>query len=189
VYAWSTQIEVCSDRPELNYQPKPEPNRNYHTKLGTETWIPAETEITHFTGTETGTEILVSISAGTGTEPNFGRSLEVWLFSYPEATNWASYKGIPSVFEVWLLISGLPKCLGENHLICDYVRRLLNYGAYTHWIQKMLVQAQYWHDPLDEQSYRENSLFLADINNDRATQNTRRDILFWKPFKNIYRIY
>lgn len=69
-------------------------------------------------------------------------------------------------------VYGLPKCLGENHLICDYVRRLLNYGAYTHWIQKMLVQAQYWHDPLDEQSYRENSLFLADINNDRATQNT-----------------
>ena len=75
-----------------------------------------------------------------------------------------------------ILFIGLPKCLGENHLICDYVRRLLNYGAYTHWIQKMLVQAQYWHDPLDEKSYKENSLFLADINNERAIQNIRQDI-------------
>ena len=62
---------------------------------------------------------------------------------------------------------GLPKCLGENHLICDYVRRLLNYGAYTSWIQHMLVQAQYWHDPLDEDTYREKSVFLADINNEK----------------------
>ena len=25
---------------------------------------------------------------------------------------------------------------------------MLNYGAYEHWIQSRLVQAQYWHDPL-----------------------------------------
>ncbi len=37
--------------------------------------ISAETEIPNFAGTETGTDILVVISAGTGTEPNFGRSL------------------------------------------------------------------------------------------------------------------
>ena len=71
---------------------------------------------------------------------------------------------------------GLPRCLGENHVICDYVRRLLNYGAYTHWIQKMLVQAQYWHDPLDEESYKEKSLFLADINNERPVMNTRLEL-------------
>ncbi len=46
-------------------------------------------------------------------------------------------------------------------MVCDYVRRLLNYGAYTGWIQSRLVQAQYWHDPLDEQEYRERSLFLV----------------------------
>ena len=37
-------------------------------------------------------------------------------------------------------VYGLPKCLGEDHRLCDYARRLLNYGAYTTWIQRLLVQ-------------------------------------------------
>ncbi len=57
------------------------------------------------------------------------------------------------------------------HLICDYVRRLLNYGAYESWIQRKLVQAQYWHDPLDNDEYKRKSLFIADINNDRSVRN------------------
>ena len=83
-------------------------------------------------------------------------------------------------------VYGPPKCLGEDHRLCDYARRLLNYGAYTSWIQRLLVQvgtlivilmlhkqltinnhsqAQYWHDPLAEAEYAAKSLFLADINN------------------------
>jgi len=65
-------------------------------------------------------------------------------------------------------VYGVPQCLGEKHYICDYMRRLLNYGAYTSWIQSVLVQAQYWHDPLAEAEYVEKSLFLADINNQGA---------------------
>jgi len=68
-------------------------------------------------------------------------------------------------------VYGLPKCLGENHRLCDYVRRLLNYGAYIGWIQRLLVQAQYWHDPLAEQEFSEKSLFLADINNQGSDKN------------------
>lgn len=64
-------------------------------------------------------------------------------------------------------VYGLPSCLGENHVVCDYVRRLLNYGAYVSWIQNFLVQAQYWHDPLDEETYRAKSKFIAEINNER----------------------
>ena len=75
---------------------------------------------------------------------------------------------IPSGF-THFAFSGLPKCFGDNHVICDYVRRLLNYGAYIPWIQNSLVQAQYWHDPLDEETYRERSVFLADINNARSS--------------------
>jgi len=67
-------------------------------------------------------------------------------------------------------IYGLPNCLG-NHIICDYIRRLLNYGAYTSWVQEKLVQAQYWHDPLDNEAYRDKSLFMADINNDKQVKN------------------
>ena len=69
-------------------------------------------------------------------------------------------------------VYGLPKCLGENHKLCDYVRRLLNYGAYVGWIQDILVQAQYWHDPLAEVEYQENSLYLADINNQGPVKNS-----------------
>merc|ERR1711910_293886 len=68
-------------------------------------------------------------------------------------------------------VYGLPKCLGENHVLCDYVRRLLNYGAYIGWVQRLLVQAQYWHDPLAEQEYVDNSLFLANINNQGLKKN------------------
>ena len=68
-------------------------------------------------------------------------------------------------------VYGLPKCLGENHRLCDYVRRLLNYGAYVGWIQEILVQAQYWHDPLHFQTYVEKSLFIAEINNEKAVKN------------------
>lgn len=69
-------------------------------------------------------------------------------------------------FKLCFPFPGLPSCLGEDHYICDYVRRLLNYGAYTHWIQNLLVQAQYWHDPLDEAKYAAKSVFLAEINNE-----------------------
>ena len=34
-----------------------------------------------------------------------------------------------------------------------------------------MLQAQYWHDPLAEQEYRDNSLFLADINNEGPEKN------------------
>ena len=34
-----------------------------------------------------------------------------------------------------------------------------------------MVQAEYWHDPLDEDEYRTKSIFLADINNERDDKN------------------
>merc|ERR1712038_408773 len=68
-------------------------------------------------------------------------------------------------------VYGLPSCPGENHVICDYVRRMLNYGAYENWIQSRLVQAQYWHDPLDEDTYRKYSQFLSGINNAKESKN------------------
>lgn len=68
-------------------------------------------------------------------------------------------------------VFGLPRCPGEETSYCDLARKLLNYGAYTDFVQRNLVQAQYWHDPLAENLYREKSLFLADINNERLPRN------------------
>ena len=55
-------------------------------------------------------------------------------------------------------IFGLPKCPGDS-TICDYVRELLGWGAYTSFVQSRLVQAQYWHDPNQEETYTKRRVF------------------------------
>ncbi|CDQ79595.1 unnamed protein product [Oncorhynchus mykiss] len=69
-------------------------------------------------------------------------------------------------------VYGLPKCPGESSHICDWIRKKLNSGAYTDIVQKHLVQAQYWHDPLNDDLYKKHSLFLADINQERVVNET-----------------
>ncbi|KAL0962447.1 hypothetical protein UPYG_G00340120 [Umbra pygmaea] len=69
-------------------------------------------------------------------------------------------------------VYGLPRCPGESSVICDWIRKQLNSGAYTSLVQKHLVQAQYWHDPLNDDLYRKYSLFLADINQERVVNET-----------------
>ncbi|XP_018097272.1 palmitoyl-protein thioesterase 1 isoform X2 [Xenopus laevis] len=64
-------------------------------------------------------------------------------------------------------VYGFPQCRGEISHICDLIRKFLNLGAYTRNIQDHLVQAEYWHDPMNEEEYRNGSIFLADINQER----------------------
>ncbi|XP_072227319.1 palmitoyl-protein thioesterase 1 [Leuresthes tenuis] len=71
-------------------------------------------------------------------------------------------------------VYGLPRCPGESSHICDMIREALNRGAYSDLVQKHLVQAQYWHDPLNDDLYKKHSLFLADINQERAVNETYR---------------
>lgn len=61
-------------------------------------------------------------------------------------------------------IFGFPKCPG-SYSICEYVRKMLNWGAYTSFVQSHLVQAQYWHDPLQEETYEKYSQFIGPFNN------------------------
>jgi len=69
-------------------------------------------------------------------------------------------------------VYGFPHCPGSNYLLCDYVRRLLNLGAYVGFVQNHLVQAQYWHDPMNEVEYRGRSIFIADINQEKTFNAT-----------------
>lgn len=39
-------------------------------------------------------------------------------------------------------------------------------------MQEYLVQATYWHNPFQEEKYRNSSTFLADINNEREINET-----------------
>lgn len=66
-------------------------------------------------------------------------------------------------------IYGFPHCPGSNSTICDMIRKFLNTGAYLNYIQNHVVQAEYWHDPLQEKEYKEKSVFLADINLERPS--------------------
>jgi len=68
-------------------------------------------------------------------------------------------------------VFGFPQCPGEMNFFCDIVRDLLNYGAYVDFVQEILVQAQYWHDPLHFDTYVEKSKFIAEINNEKAVKN------------------
>lgn len=68
-------------------------------------------------------------------------------------------------------IYGLPRCPGENKTLCDLARKLLNYGAYLDFVQQHSTQAEYWHDPLQEELYKQKSVFLADINNEKLPRN------------------
>ncbi|XP_044765306.1 palmitoyl-protein thioesterase 1 [Coccinella septempunctata] len=74
-------------------------------------------------------------------------------------------------------VYGLPNCGGLSSKTCDYIRRLLNHAAYYGWVQKTLVQATYWHDPLNEDMYKNYSSFLSDINNELTMNQTYKDRL------------
>ncbi|XP_060083382.1 palmitoyl-protein thioesterase 1-like [Ylistrum balloti] len=69
-------------------------------------------------------------------------------------------------------VFGFPRCPGDNETLCDYMRKLLNIGAYVSFVQNNLAQAEYWQDPFNEDEYRKYSVFLADINQERTKNAT-----------------
>ncbi|XP_078423178.1 palmitoyl-protein thioesterase 1 isoform X1 [Cetorhinus maximus] len=74
-------------------------------------------------------------------------------------------------------VYGLPHCPGVSSHICNWIRKMLNLGAYSSPIQEHLVQAEYWHDPLNEDLYRNKSIFLADINQERGMNESYKNNL------------
>ncbi|XP_071451635.1 palmitoyl-protein thioesterase 1 [Hetaerina americana] len=69
-------------------------------------------------------------------------------------------------------VYGFPHCYYPTHKWCDYIRKILNIGAYFSWVQNSLVQAEYWHDPINEDAYIKGSIFLSDINNENGVNKT-----------------
>lgn len=65
-------------------------------------------------------------------------------------------------------VYGFPRCIGTNVSLCNDMRRLLNIGAYNKIVQDVLVQAQYWHDPLNEEEYKKKCVFLPDLNQENS---------------------
>jgi palmitoyl-protein thioesterase len=64
-------------------------------------------------------------------------------------------------------VFGLPRCPGVNVTLCEYARKMLDYGAYIGFVQSHLAQSNYWHDPFDHENYINKCAFLPDINNEK----------------------
>ena len=103
-------------------------------------------------------------------------------------------------------VFGVPSCqsfIGDPVLgpaLCELVRRLLNEGAYIPWIQRqhqkphkydcyiihsdLIAPAQYWHDPFNHTHFLNGSIYLADINNERAEKREeyRENLLLLENF-------
>ncbi|XP_011697667.1 PREDICTED: palmitoyl-protein thioesterase 1 [Wasmannia auropunctata] len=73
-------------------------------------------------------------------------------------------------------VFGIPKCSDSSRL-CNYMRRMLHLGAYLWYVQNSLIQASYWHDPLQENDYQKKNLFLAEINNENGNNTEYKDNL------------
>ncbi|XP_021562200.1 palmitoyl-protein thioesterase 1 isoform X5 [Carlito syrichta] len=90
---------------------------------------------------------------------------------------------LPLVIWHGMGVFGLPRCPGESSHICDLIRKTLNAGAYSKAVQERLVQAEYWHDPIKEDVYRNHSIFLADINQERGVNESyKKNLMTLKKF-------
>jgi len=67
-------------------------------------------------------------------------------------------------------VADIPDCLSPNDTICGMVESLLAFGAYNEFVQNNVIQAQYFKDPLDMQTYLDVDILIADINNERKKQ-------------------
>jgi len=69
-------------------------------------------------------------------------------------------------------VADIPNCVTPNSTICSTVEYLLSFGAYNSLIQDIVIQAQYFKDPLAYDDYLAVNQFIADINNEKTTKNS-----------------
>eukprot|EP01125_Pyxidicula_operculata_P009634 TRINITY_DN3161_c2_g1_i1.p1 TRINITY_DN3161_c2_g1~~TRINITY_DN3161_c2_g1_i1.p1 ORF type:complete len:298 (+),score=47.91 TRINITY_DN3161_c2_g1_i1:119-1012(+) len=72
-------------------------------------------------------------------------------------------------------VADIPSCVSANGTICSMVEELLDFGAYNSLAQDLVVQAQYFHDPMDVTSYYAYNKFLPDINNELSVNQTYKN--------------
>eukprot|EP01123_Difflugia_compressa_P008500 TRINITY_DN2551_c0_g1_i1.p1 TRINITY_DN2551_c0_g1~~TRINITY_DN2551_c0_g1_i1.p1 ORF type:complete len:307 (+),score=68.37 TRINITY_DN2551_c0_g1_i1:139-921(+) len=63
-------------------------------------------------------------------------------------------------------VADIPDCTSPNETICEIVEQTLALGAYNPIVQESVIQAQYFHDPMEPQQYLTYNKFLTDINNE-----------------------
>jgi len=74
-------------------------------------------------------------------------------------------------------VADIPDCVNVNETICNWVEYFLDFGAYNPVAQNFVVQAQYFHDPMDIKGYLDYNAFLVDINNAKSVNQTYKNNL------------
>jgi len=97
-----------------------------------------------------------------------------FLRAYVEQYNSPSVKNLVTMGGQHQGVFGIPDCPG-NVTLCEIMRRMLDLGAYLPVVQEHSVQAQYWHDPIQEEFYATNNIFLPGINNELQVNQTYKD--------------
>jgi palmitoyl-protein thioesterase len=72
-------------------------------------------------------------------------------------------------------VADIPECTSVNSTICSLVEELLALGAYNSLVQELVIQAQYFHDPLEPNEYLTYNTFLPDINSDITINPTYKE--------------
>lgn len=68
-------------------------------------------------------------------------------------------------------VADLPAC-ENNDGLCSLMRGIARWGVYTDYVQRQLIQAQYYNDPKKHEAYLEKSIFLPDLNNELTINKT-----------------
>ncbi|KAI8605482.1 palmitoyl-protein thioesterase [Dissophora ornata] len=67
-------------------------------------------------------------------------------------------------------VSDIPGCV-QSDPSCRLMRSIAKSGVYSGYVRDHVVQAQYYKDPNNLQTYLERNIFLPDINNEREVKN------------------
>jgi len=68
-------------------------------------------------------------------------------------------------------VFGIPQC-DTSSAVCELLRDEATKILYEQEVEEISVQAEYWHDPRDPQKYREDNIFIAEINNENVQNDT-----------------
>jgi len=94
-----------------------------------------------------------------------------FLRAYVERCNDPPVYNLISMGGQHMGVADIPQCELINGTICRIVQELLAFGAYTPFVQANVIQAQYFKDPFQYETYLQYNILIADINNERATKN------------------
>ncbi|KAI8889864.1 alpha/beta-hydrolase [Backusella circina FSU 941] len=68
-------------------------------------------------------------------------------------------------------VSDIPNCVNSKDFTCNLMRSMVRRGVYTDYIQNRIIQAQYYRDPNNYDTYLKKNKFLPFLNNELDNKN------------------